>query len=71
MGTEETNWLINCVYLGRPRQTDSLHYGAEGDFLKVNLINTEQCHITGCGREVAGGCEGGVRWSGRCPLGVD
>lgn len=52
--------LINCVYLGSTRQTDSLHYRAAGDFLKVNLINTEQCHITGWGREVAGGCEGGV-----------
>lgn len=50
MRTDMIDWLIICVYLGSTRQTDSLHFRTEGDFLKVNLINTEQCHITG-GRE--------------------
>lgn len=54
VGTEETDWLINSVYLGSPHQTDSLHCRAAGDILKVNLINTEQCHITGCSRTMWG-----------------
>lgn len=54
MGMKESDLLINLVYLGTARQTDSLHFGAEGDFLKVSLISNEQCHITGCGRAEVG-----------------
>lgn len=52
--------LVSGVYPGNTCQTDRLHFTTAGDFLKVNLINTEQYHITGFGREVAAGCEGGV-----------
>lgn len=47
MHMDMIDWLISCVYLGSTHQTDSLHCRTVGDFLKVNLINTEQCHITG------------------------
>lgn len=47
MGTEETDWLTQCIYLGSAFQTDGLHSRGTEDFLKVNLINLEQCHMTG------------------------
>ena len=61
MGTEATDWLVKRVYLGSTPQTVSLLFSTAGDFLKVNLINTEQYLTTGWGREVAGGCE--VGWA--------
>lgn len=71
MGIKEPECLINCVYLGHAHQTDGLHFRAVGDFLKVNLINNEQCHINAWGKEVAGGCEGGMKLSIGCPLGAE